>query len=53
MTSPSNEFMKSVLKKVKEKRERVHKQCLKILGDSGNNRMFVKKLLCSSKDTHL
>ena len=45
-------FMKAVLKRAKEKRERVHKECVKILGASGNGRMFVRHLVCSSKDTH-
>lgn len=45
-------FMKSVLKRIKERREKVHKRCKKILGNRGLEYMYVSKLACSSKGTH-
>lgn len=46
-------FMKSVMKRVSDKRERVHKNCQKILGSKRVAlRICVSKLPCSSKDTH-
>lgn len=46
------QFMRDVLKRVKKKRERVHKMCKEILGDTGYVRMHVRKLVCSSKGKH-
>jgi len=45
-------FMKDVMKRIKERRRRVHERCKKIVSERSHSRMHVNKLVCSSQGTH-